>query len=595
MQEQKKSWKNGVDFVLYAPQADGSTAQCKHCQKKFKNQRSAYEHKNHCSALKTAAERQVSIKQYLSKNIAGNHTKLQKIVRYICTSATSINSATDQTFIDLIEEGHSYEEIRQGILDYADEVKKETQKKIAFATISLVMDGATIIQSGWYCIAVATNRHVYYYGCYHLADTTTRAISKQVNTVIDEITNITHACVIGACTDNASNISNVFDPDCPDSLNVLYKKHILRVPCQAHTANLVLSSYERLSPSFSRLRSRIRAYARHLREQDKQELFGITSRCPPIREQRWFTDYDALKWIITNETKLQNAHKNQFDIIGSRTCPITKSWHKLYEALKPLAVYTWSIEADVMPLSTAYMEFVNMKADLERLSSNNNHAKNMLNIVKARWSSTADENLMKLAFFTKRYNLITWRANYDLACRKAALPWKTQEDIDKCQSMQKELDQMITTTQEYAIFMGFDLSNAHDEISFTLRHAKPPHTRDGQDFWVSLSICGPNTSDQSKRINGQELQIEQLHKVAEFYHNIECLPASEAYCERVFKNMRELFDISRMSANDDLIAAQTLVRMSIRMERKERNDIDDIFDDVYPEGDPGSMDEDSDD
>lgn len=265
----------------------------------------------------------------------------------------------------------------------------------------------------------------------------------------------------------------------------------------------------------------------------------------------------------------------------------------LYEALKPLAVYTWSIEADVMPLGTAYKEFVTMKNELERLSPDNLHAKNIIKIVNARWSTTADENLMKLAYFTRRYNLFIWRANYDLARKKAALPGKTQKDIDDFEKMQEELTQMMKTTKHYARFMGYDLKKSKNEISFTLLHAKPPHSRDGEDFWVSLSICTLNTNQQSILINGQELRVKILQQIAEFYHNLECLPASEAYCERVFKNMRELFDVSRMAANDDLIAAQTLVRMSIRMERKMRNDMDDIFEDVYPDGDPGPMDEDS--
>ena len=69
------------------------------------------------------------------------------------------------------------------------------------------MDGATIIKSGWYCVGVATSRAIYYYGCYHLTDTSTRAISFQVNGVIDEIIKITRANIVAACTDNASKVS----------------------------------------------------------------------------------------------------------------------------------------------------------------------------------------------------------------------------------------------------------------------------------------------------------------------------------------------------------------------------------------------------
>ena len=587
----EKSWKRGEDYVVYDRKADGSVAQCNHCHKTFTNERSvAYQHKKFCSAFKTQGEQQKSIMDYIDNKIGGSYTKLQKIVRYICTSATSINATTDQTFIDLIQEGFSYETIRKAIIDYAEDVKQKTKEKIADATVALVMDGATIIHSGWYCIGVATSKSIYFYGSYHLSETTTRAISHQVNEVIEEIKKETRACVVGVCTDNASNISNVFDPACPDSINKLFGKHLLRVPCQAHTANLVLASYERLSPSFARLRSRIRGYARTLRDQNKQELFGIKCRCPPIREQRWFTDFDALQWIVMFSGKLRNAHKNMPNIIGSKSCPITKSWIELYFALRPLATFTWSIEADVLPISSAYQKFENMKKELARLESEGNkHAKNMLKIVQSRWSSTADENLLKLTFFTQNSNLMNWRVKYDRASLKASNRNKTKEDIDEYTRLGNEANLMIETTKKYCKFMGYDFTGAEEEIKFTLHHASPPHSKNGDDFWVSLSVSGPNTNKQSIALNKKELNIEHLSQIAEFYYSLSCLPASEAYCERVFKNMRELFDIYRMSASDDLIAAQTLVRMSIRMERRERNEIDDVFEDVFEDCEPSEL------
>ena len=45
------------------------------------------------------------------------------------------------------------------------------------------------------------------------------------------------------------------------------------------------------------------------------------------------------------------------------------------------------------------------------------------------------------------------------------------------------------------------------------------------------------------------------------------LPSTEAYCERVFKNMRELFSFNRQNCADDLIKAQTIIKMNIEMEK----------------------------
>ena len=102
--------------------------------------------------------------------------------------------------------------------------------------------------------------------------------SKTIKEVIDEFEGKAKALFIGACTDNASNISNCFDSSKDDSLQKVYGKFIIRVSCQAHTANLVVVTYARSNPYFSRLQSKIRGYTWSLHNDNTHLLFNISTR-----------------------------------------------------------------------------------------------------------------------------------------------------------------------------------------------------------------------------------------------------------------------------------------------------------------------------
>ena len=81
---------------------------------------------------------------------------------------------------------YSSTNIREEIIRYSFELKEETKKKISHRLVSFVVDGATINStSGWYAVGLATRTEIYFYDVYHLASTTTIALSTKVNEIID--------------------------------------------------------------------------------------------------------------------------------------------------------------------------------------------------------------------------------------------------------------------------------------------------------------------------------------------------------------------------------------------------------------------------
>lgn len=561
---EKISWTDGTDYTLEY-EVGGVQGQCLHCNKKYKSSSYLkYQHQNHCKSIqhRTTFADQISIKDYLLMSDKDKEEPtIIKIVKYLCENAHSINSTQTQSFKNLFGASYSEETIRKAIIDYADKLKEETKMQIKNLIVSIVIDGATINEnSGWYAIGLATREAIYFYDIYHLSTTTTTALTHAIYNIIKEIEEDTGAVVFGACSDNAPNIAHVFDPDHPEGLAKVHKKYLLRVPCQAHTANLVNASYERTNLSYSRLRSKIKNFASKASEKNIHIALNISTRCPLIRDQRWFTEYDALKWIIENREKIENSYNSIKEIIGIGICPIQDSWNLLYEALCPLRQYVTCVEANICSIGRSWDHFRKMEEELTSLSSSNKYAKDLLQIVHIRWSSTSDANFLHLASFVGPAKLVPWKANYRALARKFEHGGMSQEDKDKFQTMKAESDLMVKTTIKYAKCMGFNFDGLDSTISFVLTTATLSMNRIDEYYWEGLGISSSNTAFEASK-KGIDIIPENVTEIARFYCRLRSLPSSEAFCERIFANMRLLFPDSRYSCNDDLIRAQTLIRM----------------------------------
>ena len=241
---------------------------------------------------------------------------------------------------------------------------------------------------------------------------------------------------------------------------------------------------------------------------------------------------------------------------------------RIKRALKPLYYFTTYIEKDMVPIGQGYVLLENLKKQLDSLATNGNaFAKDLLSIVIRRWSTTAEEPMLKLAYFINKKNLLVWRNEYNTNDLIASGPASTQNVIDKIEQMKNEYNNIEKYTIKYAKRLGFNFSEAREEISFLIHFALPSHSRSHEDFWAGIRMSACNTVAHAKTMK-IELSSEKVAGVATFYNYFLCLPSTEAYCERVFKNMRDLFDKKRFSSNDDLISAQTIIRMYILMKKE---------------------------
>ena len=586
MKSESLSSIEGQDYIIFkTPDAQGFKGQCLHCKNKTKNLKYLkYDHPKHCTQLKAKEE----FKTYCIEKMRKYHptakndeelTSIRKVVRFLCENCVSINATQSRSFKAIHGSSYSDEAIRKEIIKYAAELKQKTIDAIRNKYVSIVVDGATINSPGWYCIGLTTNTSIHYYGCYHLAETTTRAISNKIEEVIKEIEGKSKAKVIGASSDNASNISNVFDPDKDDSLFKMFGRHIIRVPCQAHTAQLILASLEKEMYEFSSLRSRIQNYVNYLHYDTDPKMFGISTRCPPIRIQRWCTEFNALKWVITYAPKLRAASNNLKDYI--RPCPITQSWITLKDALAPISKFTWAVEANIMPLAKAYNLLIETQKSIDDLAQKDNkYAKKIQSIMKTRWNSTADINLMQLCSDTQKNAHMCFKHEFKQITTLLAGPEKSQLLQDRYQKLKARREQNIKTTMKYGKLLGFDFDASETEISYILTRAYKKSGFSMLPYWEEIRSESELNIKEAKTTYEITIDKDTFENITEFYHMIQHLPSSEAFCERVFKNMRELFPQQRAAAHDDLVEAQTFIRMHMR-EEIFREEVDEIMSESF--------------
>ena len=574
MHDQGGNWVEGIDYRVYAEKNEkGKIGECNHCGKTFRNEKSLkYEHKMHCPLRyqDEGKKKQNSITIYVNekqKKLA--EEKIKRVVKYICETATPIHATQSEYFRQLTNSNYSQQKIREEIINYANELKEETKKQIRNTLVSLVIDGATInSENGWYALGLATRHNVYYYDVYHLSSSTTRAISRQLIDIINEIEKDTHARVIGACSDNAPNIAHVFEPDHPDGLAQLYGKYLLRVPCQAHTTNLVNATYARENPAYDRLRSRIKAFCTKASNNSIHELLGIKQSCPLIRDQRWFTEYDALKWIIENRARIEQSFGVIAELMEMATCPITNDWSLLLEALTPLRKFTTKVEVNVQTLGRSYDDFKEMKSEIERLAVTNKFARDLLEIVKRRWTSTSDENLLRLANFLNPRAYIDWREEFEEICMKNACSTASVKERERLMVMNAELENMIDTIIQYGHHCNFHFEDKVEAISFVLTTAKLPHSRVYEYYWEGLEVSSGQMEFYAHEIDKESVvDASTCSDICRFFCWVRSLPSSEAFCERIFSNMRMLFPPARASVHDDLIKAQTLIRITLSLNK----------------------------
>ena len=217
------SWISGEDYLIYdKPDDQNYIGECIHCKKKYKNIVSlVYQHKKFCTSKAAHHMNQLTIENALdltrkrnSKNTDKNKEKLRKIAYFLCENGLSINVTQSKSFKALTGYNYTEAEIRKTIIDMADEIKNETTKKFNNKISSIVIDGASIIgQPSWYAIGLATETSLHLYDVYHFSNSTTLVITEQLNKIIEEIEKQCCCLVVGASSDNAKNITNVFSPD----------------------------------------------------------------------------------------------------------------------------------------------------------------------------------------------------------------------------------------------------------------------------------------------------------------------------------------------------------------------------------------------
>lgn len=567
------SWLSNVDYILYpTPDSLGNIGHCCHCQKKSKNiSYLIYQHQKHCVAKASNHKKQQTIEKSLdlsrkrnSQNTDKKEEKLKKIARFICENSISINVTQTQSFRDLVGYTFSECEIRKCILDMADEIKESTKKHIKYKLLSIVIDGATIIGTpGWYAVGLSTENKIFLYDVYHFSNSTTFTITENLIKIINDIENSCKCQIIGASSDNAKNIANVFDTKHKHGLAVVHKKFLIRSPCQAHTSNLVCRDLQKNNEEISKLFGLIRAYALDVRQKNVYSLFDINLNCPLVRDTQWHTEYSALEWLVKNKDKLNQGYNNIPNSMPWDECPIDDDWILLERALRPLANFCRAVEADVCPLYEAYEHYTALQNDLNMMKSENRFAEKVLTEVHKRWMSTADIQLMKLAHSVGYDSVYVLRNELKELTKVTSVQRVTgTPEQQRIKELIEEFDCITNGVITYATSLGLDLNERFAEVNFVLKYVEPLVRHREHNSWQSAYSNPLSYFDNTAKQYHLNIDCKIAREVCFFIAALRSLPSSEAYCERVFAKMRRLFPNYREKCKDDLVRAQTVVKLN---------------------------------
>ena len=565
-------WVCGDDYILYPePNQSGQIGECCHCKKKYTNTNSLiYQHPKYCTSMVKDNKKQLTLQSALKLNFSKEHKKsdkdLEKVVRFICENGVSINATQSQSFIDLVGFTFSEAEIRNGILTYANKIREEAQKKAKSKLVSLVIDGATIVKkAGWYAVGLATEKQLWLYDVYHFPNSTTLTISENLNNIINSIEESCKCRVVGASSDNAPNISNVFNIKHQDGLARRHQKYLIRSPCQAHTSNLVMKDLEKKDMEINIIFTKVRVLASFFHQKKLHSMIGIPTECPLVRETRWMTEYRALVWLVENRFEINEARRNLNDVIPDDLPDVQENWYDLKVALEPLAKFCHSVEADICPLYKSYQLHMYLCEELDRLSDTNAFAVKVREIVIDRWFRTADFTLMELAERTRYQNIISMREEVKELTAIVSIQRETgtseQEKLTELTACFAWIEDRII---EYAAQLGKNFENHRNEIHLVLSHCEPATRSLAINLW---QCCCSNGQQYFERL-GDKYKYSKIDgkvcgEICFVLAVLQSLPSSEAFCERVFAHMRKLFNQFRENCKDDLIRAQTVIKMSM--------------------------------
>jgi len=411
---------------------------------------------------------------------------------------------------------------------------------------------------------------------------------------------------------------------------------VLYVPCSCHTLNLVLTDLQRSNNDFDITMKILGVLTVFLRKSEISNKIG--RRAPEIPKTRWVYAYDAAFWIMKHVDQINEVLTS--GTISSRVLKVfQKVEHadtclkgvpdqilELVPFLAPIKRLMLTFESDRTPLCRVFplihqtLKVYDRIEEQGELKYHGPVVPLIRSFIKKRFQETARWDLIVTSF------ALTIEGRYFIRkeCSSDTMPGLTEglsDDEEPPGIPLNEIDvQFIEDTDtEISISSDDDYDDEEEDKSLKIVVRKKPKETEEPNFKIDdsgnlINIVFNTIEDVAKRLDHSkeerkalrlsfhkwtfsrsnefpnlcfmeqsawvywktELQFKNMPILANIALRILSLPSSQASCERLISQNRQIIDSYRTKSKDDLVRARNLLRNGIRITQENQDEQEEV-------------------
>ena len=448
--------------------------------------------------------------------------------------------------------------LRRLTISYGEEIRQANLKKLKGRNVSIIVDGMTLGDRTFYCATYFCDRMLFFGGLFHIQIADADSLSHMLEEPLKEVAK-SRGIPIAIVTDNAKNLVAATSPVAPAERNrttiqQLTNQQLVHVRCSVHTTQLALSDLAKRNQPFRDFKRGIQELLLYLHEKKVKKVLrdlGVSCKVPKIQDIKWTSFYDAFVFMSNYQQQINQCLKANPGDRAPNVEEIPDIWMSYLTTLKPLGEHIMQIQKGTVYLWEfwrSHMQLIETWKNLE-----NPFALELCELVEARFRETADGTLAELAHLLSMSNVQHYQEVFS-----DYYSWDTTS-LERKLILAKKKEQLCAKLVDLAQYWGVcqaseSIPALFDRFLGNLGQLLRPG-ESTEAFYRRLS-----TETLAREREGVVFQIS-WQGFAITALRVTQLPASEAVAERVFSQLQLLVPPCRFGANDDLVAAQTTIRM----------------------------------
>ena len=402
----------------------------------------------------------------------------------------------------------------------SEQILKINMKRFSNQFLSIVADGGTIIHHKWLALGTLfqIGGHLEYniLDVYVVDQSMTSIYLKGVIESLQKQLNSINSIIVGICTDNASNFTSAFG----DEIDSARDLDIIRIPCACHTVQLGIKDFISQNSILKNFKTVIKKLSEKLSHfsMEKLKKLNLNRPFPTYQSQRWNSFYYGMVY-------LRDEYFGTHALLREMNIPYEPiEIDPIIEAFELPYLFTKKIEGDRINLSQAYLEYTTMMKIIKNLAEAGNlYAKGLGEAIHNRMAVWVQYG--KCANYFSNNGINEFQKNY-----------KSIQMTNRSNDQNMLFDEKLR--------LEIYIKNLVNQIVGIWPKFIDRRPTIGDLVIEILNKAEIQNYDSDKYLNYNELceiiGVSNALDVLEVSKRLVALPPTEAACERIFAQMREL-------------------------------------------------------